>query len=99
MPGVLFVGSVVLRGCLTSLVGLFHEQEQVIQGDALPVVRGLDEEEGVHERGQAAVAVSGMPVQLRTVAGAQDAHGGVPRVLLDWVTGTRTMRKSATARG
>ena len=76
----LFVGSVVLRGCLTSLVGLFHEQEQVIQGDALPVVRGSDEEEGVHERGQAAVAVSRMPVQLRAGAGAQDAHGGVPRV-------------------
>ena len=67
--GVLFVVSVVLRGCLTSLVGLFHEQEQVVQGDALPVVRGAHAQEGFHERGQAAVAVPGLPVQRRAGAG------------------------------
>lgn len=64
----LFVASVVLRGCLTSLVGLFHEQEQIVRGDAL-LCAGSDAQEGVHERGQAAVAVPGLPVQRRAGAG------------------------------
>ena len=38
-------------GCLTFAFGLFHEQEQVVEGAQVPAVRGADEEEGTAEAG------------------------------------------------
>lgn len=50
------------------LVGLFHERGQVGEGDTLPAVRAADAQEGVHERGQATVAVRGLSVQQRAAS-------------------------------
>ena len=68
------------RGCLTFAFGWFHEQEQVVEGAQVPVVRGTDEEEGVHRGRFAAVAVRRVPSERHRRARGHGAGGRVPRV-------------------
>lgn len=67
--GVINVSVVNSSGCLTFRVDLFHEQEQVPEGEEVPVVRARDAQERFHGRRLATVAVRRLPVELHGEAG------------------------------
>ena len=67
--GVINVSVVNSSGCLTFRVDLFHEQEQVLEGEEVPVVRARDAQERFHGRRLATVAVRRLPVELHGETG------------------------------
>ena len=86
-----------MGGCLTFAFGLFHEQEQVVEGAQVPAVRGADEEEGTAEAGSqrwpcvgcllVAVGGDGAPVAWRWCGRDVFCQLGVCRLTVGKLTG------------
>ena len=61
--GVISESGVNPAGCLTFRVGLVYEQEQVFEGEEVPLVRARDAQERVHEGPLPTVEVRCVPAE------------------------------------
>lgn len=78
--GVISESGVNPAGCLTFRVGLVYEQEQVFEGEEVPLVRARDAQERVHEGPLPTVEVRCVPAGHGRGTRGPGAQGRVPRV-------------------